>query len=161
MMYAPFIDDSDDLLSQFAQLQIFLTLLSSLALRTTPPSEFVGNLVTAVLFAVPLLGLALETPLLELVGMLLGKLKELLSKLFPNIQRPPLPGTAAPPPPPKQIADRLGAGPSLARPELVSASDMPEARHGVPLHVSTPTHELRQWLEAAPTPSAPATTLDA
>ena len=158
MMYAPFIEDSDDQLSQMAQLQIFLTLLSSLALRTTPPSEFVGNLVTAVLFAVPLLGLALETPLLELVGMLLGKLKELLSKLFPNIQRPPLSGTAAPPPPTKEseTADRLGAGAFPVRPEAVSASDMPEARHGV----STPTKHA-EGQAAAPTASAPATTLDA
>ena len=33
MMYAPFVEDSDDMLSQLAQLQIFLTLLSSLSLR--------------------------------------------------------------------------------------------------------------------------------
>ena len=56
MMYAPFIEDSDDKLSQLAQLQIFLTLLSSLALRSTPPDAFVGSLVTVVLFLVPLIG---------------------------------------------------------------------------------------------------------
>ena len=38
MMYAPFIDDSDDKLSQLAQLQIFLTLLSAISLRTIPPA---------------------------------------------------------------------------------------------------------------------------
>ena len=90
MMYAPFVEDSDDMLSQLAQLQIFLTLLSSLSLRAVPPSEFVSNLVTFILFAVPLLGLALETPLLEVLGMATGSLKEKLGTLFPNLKPPPL-----------------------------------------------------------------------
>ena len=88
MMYAPFIEASDDQLSQLAQLQIFLTLLSSLSLRATPPSEFVSNLVTIVLFAVPLLGLALETPLLEVLGEAKAKLGELIMKVFPNLKPP-------------------------------------------------------------------------
>jgi hypothetical protein len=60
MMYAPFVKDSDDTLSQLAQLQIFLTLLSSLALRASPPSKLAGDLVTAVLFLVPCIGVALD-----------------------------------------------------------------------------------------------------
>ena len=88
MMYAPFIEDSDDQLSQLAQLQIFLTLLSSLSLRATPPSEFVGTLVTVVLFAVPLLGLALETPLLDVLGEAKAKLGGLIMKIFPNLKSP-------------------------------------------------------------------------
>ena len=54
MMAAPYIEDSDDHLAQLAQLQVYLTLLSSLALRAVPPSEVVGNMVTVILFAVPL-----------------------------------------------------------------------------------------------------------
>ena len=88
MMYAPFIEDSDDQLSQLAQLQIFLTLLSSLSLRAHPPSAFVSNLVTIVLFAVPLLGLALETPLLEVLGEAKAKLGGLIAKVFPNLKPP-------------------------------------------------------------------------
>ena len=88
MMYAPFIKDSDGPLSQLAQLQIFLTLLSSLSLLATPPSEFVSNLVTIVLFAVPLLGLALETPLLDVLKEAKAKIGELIVKSFPNCKPP-------------------------------------------------------------------------
>lgn len=91
-MYAPFVEDSDDQLSQLAQLQIFLTLLSSLALRATPPSELVGNMVTVVLFLVPCIGIALETPLLEVVGNALTKGRELAVSSCPGLVsrvRPP------------------------------------------------------------------------
>ena len=81
-MYAPFIEDSDDKLSQLAQLQVFLTLLSSLALRASPPSKLAGDLVTFVLFLVPCIGVALETPLLEVVGEAFGKLKGWLGGLI-------------------------------------------------------------------------------
>jgi hypothetical protein len=81
-MYAPFVEDSDDKLSQLAQLQVFLTLLSSLALRASPPSKLAGDLVTAVLFIVPCIGVALETPLLEVVGEAFGKLKGWLGGLI-------------------------------------------------------------------------------
>ena len=87
-MYAPYIEDSDDKLSQLAQLQIFLTLLSSLSLRALPPSPFVSNLVTVVLFMVPLLGLALETPLLEVLGQAKAKLGDLIQKTFPKLKPP-------------------------------------------------------------------------
>ena len=89
MMYAPFVKDSDDLFSQLAQLQIFLTLLSSLALRSTPPSAFVGSLVTYVLFLVPGIGLVLETPLLSELKNLYGKAKGLLNVLFPSLKFEP------------------------------------------------------------------------
>ena len=88
MMYAPFIEDSDDKLSQLAQLQIFLTLLSSLALSAVPPSEVVGQLVTVILFLVPLLGVALETPLLEVLGQAFGVIRGAFVKLFPNFKPP-------------------------------------------------------------------------
>ena len=54
MLSTPYVEDSDDQLAQLAQLQIYLTLLSSLALRAVPPSEAVGNMVTVILIAVPI-----------------------------------------------------------------------------------------------------------
>ena len=89
-MYAPFVEDGDDKLSQLAQLQIFLTLLSSLSLSATPPDPFVSSLVTVILFAVPLIGLALETPLLELLGLAFSKISGLVAKAFPNLKPPSL-----------------------------------------------------------------------
>ena len=74
MLYAPFVDHTNDKLAVLAQLQIFLTLLSSLALRMTPPDEFISSLVTVLLFVVPLSGIVLETPLLDTLGRLGGKL---------------------------------------------------------------------------------------
>jgi len=58
MMWAPFIKDSDDHLQQLAQLQIFISLVASLSLRATPPDPLMSGLVSALLFIVPLLGLA-------------------------------------------------------------------------------------------------------
>ena len=86
MMYAPFKNASDDTLSQLAQLQIFLTLLSSMALRETPPSEFVGSLVTYVLFIVPGIGLYLETPLVSELNKLYAKVKDYVDASFPNLK---------------------------------------------------------------------------
>ena len=88
MMYAPYIEDSDDKLSQLAQLQIFLTLLSSLALSAVPPSEVVGQLVTVILFLVPLIGVALETPLLKVLGQAFDVIRGAFVKLFPNFKPP-------------------------------------------------------------------------
>ena len=90
MMLAPFIVDSDDFLSQMAQMQIFLTLLSSLALRASPPSEIVGTMVTVILFAVPTIAVLVNTPLLELLGRVVGKLKGLLVGRCTNCKPPPL-----------------------------------------------------------------------
>ena len=89
-MYAPFVKDSDDMLSQLAQLQIFLTLLSSLALRAVPPSKIVGDMVTVILFLVPLIALALETPLLKELSFFKEQLGKRFRMAFPNL-RPPLP----------------------------------------------------------------------
>ena len=84
-------------LSQLAQLQVFLTLLSSLALRASPPSKLAGDLVTVVLFLVPCIGVVLETPLLEVMDDVFVKLKGWLSGLVKF--RPPtlkLDSTVAP-----------------------------------------------------------------
>jgi hypothetical protein len=70
MMWAPFIANNDDMLSQLAQFQIFVTLLSSLALRAIPTSVLAGSIVSALLLIVPSIGILLETPLLEYVGAL-------------------------------------------------------------------------------------------
>jgi len=78
MMYAPFVEDSDDHLSQVAQLQIFLTLLSSLALRTTPPSKLVGDMVTIILFLVPCIGVLLETPIIDEARAIVARLARLI-----------------------------------------------------------------------------------
>ena len=62
---SPYANPRDNLLAQFAQLQIFFTLLSSLALRTTPPSKIVADMVTVILIAVPLSAVYLETRLFD------------------------------------------------------------------------------------------------
>ena len=87
-MFSPFVKDSDDQLSQMAQLQVFLTLLSSLALRATPPSVLVGNMVTVILFAVPMFSVVLQSPVLKHAMRLWPTLKIRLAKLFPRFKRP-------------------------------------------------------------------------
>jgi hypothetical protein len=93
--FSPFVRDSDDVLAQLAQLQIFLTLLSSLALRTSPPSALAGSFITFVLFAVPIVGLVLQRP--EKVDKKLGqawaKMRKLMGRCTgpcAHIKRPPL-----------------------------------------------------------------------
>ena len=88
MLYAPFVEDSDDFLSQLAQMQIFLTLLSSLALRTIPPSKIVGDLITVILFLVPCLGFLLETPLLGFLVVAVDKLPHVFSRVCPGCKPP-------------------------------------------------------------------------
>jgi len=88
MMAAPYIEDSDDHLAQLAQLQIFLTLLSSLALRAIPPSEVVGNLVTVILFAVPVSGIIFQTELFDDLAFVFGKLRKAFIARFPNFHPP-------------------------------------------------------------------------
>ena len=85
MMYAPFVEDSDDTLSQMAQVQIFLTLLSSLALRAHPPDKMVGDLVTVVLFIVPLMAIVLETPAVEYARQGWANAKKFLLIVFKRI----------------------------------------------------------------------------
>ena len=63
---------------------------SSPALRATPPSAFVSSAVTVILFVVPLIGVALETPLFEVMGKSLGVLMHVVRKIFPNLNPPEL-----------------------------------------------------------------------
>jgi len=65
MMWAPFIDDSDDQLQQLAQVQIFLTLVASTGLRLTPPDETVAMISTVCLYIIPVFAIFMETPLAE------------------------------------------------------------------------------------------------
>ena len=89
MMAAPHIEDSDDHLAQLAQLQVYLTLLSSLALRAVPPSEAVGTMVTVILFAVPVSGVIFQTELLDDLLWLFGnKLRSRFIRAFPNFHPP-------------------------------------------------------------------------
>lgn len=64
-LFSPYTNSRNNLLAQFAQLQVFLTLLSSLALRATPPSKVVGDMVTVILIAVPLAAVYFETMLFD------------------------------------------------------------------------------------------------
>jgi len=70
MMYSPFIDDDDDLLSQFCQLQIFFSLLSSIMLRTNPGSKVMSVLLPIIIWLPPVLAMALEGGLLDLASTL-------------------------------------------------------------------------------------------
>ena len=88
MLYTPFVEDSDDALSQLAQAQIFLTLLSSLAPRTFPPSKLVGDLITAILFIVPCMGVLMETSLFSILRTSFLDVGRIFSKAFPNFKPP-------------------------------------------------------------------------
>ena len=63
--FSPYANSRNNLLAQFAQLQVFLTLLSSLALRASPPSKVVGDMITVILIAVPLSAVYFETLLFD------------------------------------------------------------------------------------------------
>lgn len=94
MMYAPFIEDSDDHLQQLCQLQIFVTLVASIGLRMTPPDEGLAALISVVLFFIPFFAIAMETPIVEecRAGVLmLRKLlnKALVGKRFSNVKPSP------------------------------------------------------------------------
>lgn len=102
---SPFAEASDDVLAQLAQLQIFLTLLSALALRTTPPSALAGFMVTFVLFAVPIIGVALETPLFKAVGAAWAKVKGRVAGLFAHLKPPALELTSTRAPSPSSADD--------------------------------------------------------
>jgi len=64
-LFCPYANPRDNLLAQLAQLQVFFTLLSSFALRATPPSEVVGHMVTAILIVVPAIAIFFETMLFD------------------------------------------------------------------------------------------------
>ena len=67
MMYAPFEDDGDDLLSQLCQLQIFFSLLSSIILKAAPNSVVLGYMLPVMIAVPPLCGLAFEAGLIETI----------------------------------------------------------------------------------------------
>lgn len=120
-MYAPFVEDSDDQLSQIAQFQVFLTLLSSLALRALPPSVLVGNMVTVILFAVPAMALFLQSPWPGDVSKVMAMRFTALKQRFPGLKPPPLAlksaeissETVSDEQPRSILADALGDAPRL------------------------------------------------
>jgi len=61
---------ADDLLSQFCQLQIFFSLLSSIMLRTNPGSKVMSVLLPIIIWLPPVLAMALEGGLLDLASTL-------------------------------------------------------------------------------------------
>ena len=65
MMYAPFIDDGDDLLSQICQLQIFFSLLSSIILKTNPNSPTMGVLLPILIGVPPVSAFIFESGVLD------------------------------------------------------------------------------------------------
>ena len=68
MMYAPFIDDGDDLLSQVCQLQIFFSLLSAIVLKTNPNSAAMGYILPIMILIPPLAAVVFECGLLEMIS---------------------------------------------------------------------------------------------
>ena len=64
MLYAPFVDPSDDQLSQLAQVQIFLSMIASIGLRmgSNPTLE---TIVSVCFFFIPIFALFMETPLAD------------------------------------------------------------------------------------------------
>ena len=81
MLYRPLDDPNDQRLSQMCQTQIFLTLVSSAALREQPPNFELNVLVTVSLFAMPVMAFVLETPLIEWLPEMPGKITALLGLL--------------------------------------------------------------------------------
>jgi len=65
MMYSPFIDEGDDLLSQVAQTQIFFSVLSSLILLSNPDSPAMGVILPFLLLVPPLAAVIFQTGLLD------------------------------------------------------------------------------------------------
>ena len=65
MMYAPFIDDGDDLLSQICQMQIFFSLLSSIILKTNPNSPAMAFILPLLIGFPPLMGFVFESGILD------------------------------------------------------------------------------------------------
>ena len=65
MMYAPFEDDGDDLLSQLCQTQIFFSLLSSIVIKAEPNSPTMGVILPMLIALPPLVSIAFESGLLD------------------------------------------------------------------------------------------------
>lgn len=66
-MYAPFVDDGDDLLSQVCQLQVFLSLLSSIILKEDSQNTVLGYLLPILIMMPPLFAVAFESGCLDLI----------------------------------------------------------------------------------------------
>ena len=65
MMYAPFIDEGDDLLSQICQMQIFFSLLSSIILKNNPSSPAMALILPLLVGFPPLMGFVFESGILD------------------------------------------------------------------------------------------------
>jgi len=65
MMYAPFIDDGDDFLSQICQMQIFFSLLSTIILKTEPNSPVMAVILPILICFPPISGFILESGVLD------------------------------------------------------------------------------------------------
>lgn len=65
MMYAPFIEDSDDLLSQVCQMQVFFSLLSSIILMSMPDSPAMGVLLPITILVPPIAAVVFQTGILD------------------------------------------------------------------------------------------------
>ena len=84
MMFQPFVERSDDHLSQLAQVQIFLTLTASIGLRMVPPDETLAQIVTILLFCIPVIALLQETALPDVLADLYDQLTVALLALLPS-----------------------------------------------------------------------------
>lgn len=65
MMFAPFVNPSDDQMQQLAQGQIFITMVSSIGPKMTPPDSTLDSIVSICFFIVPLFAIVMETPLVD------------------------------------------------------------------------------------------------
>ena len=83
MMYSPFINDGDDLLSQICQMQIFFSLLSTIILQTNPNSPAMAAILPILIAFPPLMGFVFES----------GVLKELKKLSSPDDNGWPIPFT--------------------------------------------------------------------
>ena len=68
-MYAPFEDDGDDLLSQVCQLQVFLSLVSSIILKEDSENATLGYVLPVLILMPPLFAVAFESGLLDFLRM--------------------------------------------------------------------------------------------
>lgn len=67
MLYAPFVEDSDDQLQQLAQVQIFFSLVASIGLRMTPPDRTLEMIVSVCFFIIPIFAFVAETEIADQV----------------------------------------------------------------------------------------------
>ena len=72
MMYAPFEDDGDDLLSQICQLQIFFSLLSKIILTTNPNNPMMSVLLPIMIGIPPVAAFIFESGVLDELSALMA-----------------------------------------------------------------------------------------